>query len=129
MANEQCLENIRKQGGTYCGDPYCATVQPNIQKYCHETKLPPNTPVPMMKDGKLCYCGCGGVVEETLVQTSETEQTAIQDIKIGDKVMGTGLDASRWTPRLVTSANGVAPGHTLGFMRELHLAFDGTPDV
>ncbi len=129
MATKECLDNIHKEGGTYCGQETCGRFYPQFSKYCAEWHFPSNTPIPLMVDGKVCYCCCGSVVEETLVQTTETESAPIQDIKIGDKVMGTDLDATRWTPRLVTSASGVAPGHTLGFMRELHLAFDGSPDI
>jgi hypothetical protein len=43
-----------------CGNPQ---IQQFIARYCHDMKFPPGTPVPVVYDGKVCYCDCGGATE------------------------------------------------------------------
>src|ERR1700761_2205758 len=39
-----------------CPADFCREVQHQIDQYCTAKNLPPGTPVPALRDGKICYC-------------------------------------------------------------------------
>jgi hypothetical protein len=41
-----------------CPPEFCAELAHQIQQYCRDTSRPPGFPVPMIHNGKLCYCFC-----------------------------------------------------------------------
>ncbi len=128
MPSQACLDAIRARRGVYCGSLYCAAIQPEINEYCRQPGIPPNTPVPQYHDGKLCYCCCGGAAADTqtIVQTAEAEYTPAHELKVGDTVLATGLDAATWSAVVVTGATGVQAGVPLDFMFETVVSFDDT---
>jgi hypothetical protein len=105
MSKQQCLENIKKKNGVYCGDSYCSSIQQEINEYCAHSGLPPYAPVPQLHDGNKCWCCCSMSLP---VESSAGEYRPSDEIRPGDMLRTTGRDRDRWEQRQVTDVSELA---------------------
>ncbi len=124
MATQACLNNIQKEGGTYCGDSFCNVIQGDINKYCSHIGLGFDVPVPQNKNGQLCYCCCSCFAYNTPIQVSTEEFRLVQDLRVGDDVMVTGMEAKGWEVKEISDTAGIAPGVKMDFMYYTVMSFD-----
>ncbi len=116
MPTQACLNNIAAKGGVFCGQPFCDPIQTDINEYCKHTGLGGDVPVPQNNGGKKCYCCCSCFAYNTPIQVAPSQFRLVQDLKIGDPVMVTGIDATNWETKDITDAAGIAPGVMMEFM-------------
>lgn len=99
MIDPQCVENIHqlRPGARICRSALCAGLQPQIDRYCHDTQRAPCQPIPVYDpelegpgDDGMCFCCCGGCGPGTVVEVAEGEYEEIPALRPGDTVMAAG---------------------------------------
>lgn len=131
MPTAACTEAIKKEKPPVtCSEAFCIKIRERIDKYCHKSQLPTDTPVPQEENGQECWCCCSCFAYDTPIEVSEGSFALIQDLWSGDKVRATGPDVSQWEEKEVTYVGGMGPDIEIDFM--FHTAYsygDGPVEV
>lgn len=122
----QCLENIKKLGGTPCPAEKCIDASAYIQRICTcqppfpNGCVPPITgcctynyasPVPVMGVSDLCYCCCCEVSSLTNISIDATDTKPINEIQPGDMIyVADGPELKNWGQRKIEFSSGVGTG-------------------
>jgi hypothetical protein len=143
QANQACLENIQKIGGTPCPAAHCeaAIVEQYIHAFCncqdpflngcYPTRTPGcckftgDTPVPVMSLN--CYCCCGDVAQAVTMAYDASAFKPITDFQVGDPVyVASDTSLQAWTQRPVLfSAGAGAVADSTALVRITY----GTPEL
>ncbi|MBE9246548.1 hypothetical protein IQ223_19225 [Microcystis aeruginosa LEGE 00239] len=86
-----------------CSAAHCGAADPEIQAACHAAGWPNGFPVPTRDENGLCSCSCSCLALDTPVQAGDGNFRAIQDFKVGDKILACGKDLAFQEKEIVFS--------------------------
>lgn len=92
-----------------CSAAHCSGIDAELNAVCKQENWAVGHPVITRDAQGPCQCHCSCMALGTPVATSDTIQTAIEDISVGDDVLAAGPDLN-WTTVKVAFSNGTTNG-------------------